>query len=634
VKVQALRQLPDGGWEVSTDQGVVIAEHVVNAAGLWAREVGAMAGVQLPLIPMEHHYLISEPIAELQALQREIPLTVDLDGGIYIRQEGKGVLFGIYEQNSRPWALQGTSWDYGETDLLPPRLDDLADDLMAGFRHFPKIEAAGIKRVVNGPFTFSPDGNPLVGPVPGVRNYWAACGVMAGFCQGGGVGRTLAQWLLDGEPEGDVLAMDVARYGPWCSKAYVAEKAEEFYRRRFRIAFPNETWPAGRPLKTSPAHAATQSQGAMYMVGYGLEQPAWFAGAGVEPREDYSFRRNSAEPRVALECRAAREAVGVWDAAAFAKHEVSGRGARAWLDRLVAGKLPAPGRVKLSPMLSPRGRLMGDMTVACLDEDRYWLIASYGLQSWHQRWFRREALPADVALRNVSDEWTVVALMGPNSRTLLERLSGQVWPTERLGFMQLASADVARAPVVVARLAFCGELGYEIHCPTPYAASVYAAAMQRGADLGVRPVGLRALLSLRLEKSFGIWTREFSPDYTAAQSGLDRFIDFGKPDFAGREAALRERDAGPTRRLVTLEVDALDADAAGYEPIWLGEQLAGFVTSGGFGHTVGKSLAMGYMDVQHLGQAEGFAIDLLGERRGARLLSQPAYDPTGSRMRA
>jgi dimethylglycine dehydrogenase len=634
VKVESLSPRADGAWEVVTNRGTVNAEHVVNAAGLWAREVGQMGGVHLPLIPMEHHYLITDAIPELEAMGHEIPLTVDLDGGIYMRQEGKGALFGIYEQNSRPWSLNGTSWEYGESDLLPPRMDDLAEDLMRGFRHFPKVEAAGIKRVVNGPFTFSPDGNPLVGPVPGLRNYWAAVGVMAGFSQGGGVGLTLAQWMTEGAPDGDVFAMDVARYGPWCSKRYVAEKAEEFYRRRFQIAFPNEVWPAGRPLKQSPAYALTERQGAMYTVGYGLEQPAWFAGVGVRPQEEYTFRRSSAHARVGEECRAARETVGLWDAAAFGKYEVTGPGARAWIDRLVAGRLPAPGQLKLSPMLAHNGRLMGDLTVACIAEEHFWLIASYGLQAWHLRWFHREPLPDGVTLRNISDEMPVVALMGPNSRALIEALTSENCSDTNFKFMHLRLMDVALAPATVARLAFCGELGFEIHCPAAYAATVYAAALREGAALGVRPVGIRALLSLRLEKSFGIWSREYSPDYTAAQSGMDRFIDFTKPAFTGCEAALAERKTGPIRKLVTLEIDALDADATGYEPIWHGRDLAGFITSGGYGHTVGKSLAMGYLNADYLHDTENFSVDLLGERHSARIVAAPVYDPSGRRMRA
>jgi dimethylglycine dehydrogenase len=633
VKVESLAPVADG-WIVTTSHGPIHAEHVVNAAGLWAREVGAMAGVHLPLIPMEHHYIVTGPIPELDGREREIPFMIDLDGGIYLRQEQKGALLGVYEQQSRPWALAGTPWDHGETDLLAPRLEDLAPELEYGFRRFKPVERAGIKRTVNGPFTFSPDGNPLVGPVPGLRNYWAACGVMAGFAQGGGVGLALSQWMTTGAPEGDVFAMDVARYGDWCTKRYVREKAEEFYRRRFQIAFPNEAWPGGRPLKQSPAHALTSAQGAMYTVGYGLEQPAWFAGHGIEPKEEYTFRRSSAHARVGEECRAAREAIGLWDAAAFGKYEVRGSGARDWIDRLVAGRVPVPGRVKLCPMLAETGRLMGDMTVACLAEDHFWLIGSYGLQAWHLRWFHGHPLPAGVTLRNVSDETCVVALMGPQSRALLQTLTDEDCSNAALPFMQLRPMDVARAPAIVARLAFCGELGYEIHCADRYAATVYGEALSAGATFGIRPIGIRALLSLRLEKSFGIWSREYSPDYTAAESGMDRFIDFAKPAFVGRTAALAARAAGPSRRLVTLEIDALDADAAGYEPIWHGKVLAGFVTSGGYGHAVGKSLALGYLNKEYLGQLDGYSIDLLGDRRPARVLAAPAYDPRGARMRA
>jgi dimethylglycine dehydrogenase len=635
VKVEALTARGDGGWDVATDQGTIHAEHVVNAAGLWAREVGAMAGVQLPLIPMQHHYLISGPLPELESRDREIPFMIDLDGGIYLRQEHKGVLLGVYEQASRVWAEEGTPWDYGESDLLPPRLEDLEPELITGFRRFQAVERAGIKRIVNGPFTFTSDGNPLVGPVPGLRNYWAACGVMAGFAQGGGVGLALSQWMSRGVPDGDVFAMDVARFGGWCTRRYVREKAEEFYRRRFQIAFPNEAWPAGRPLKTSPLYSQTSAAGAVYAAGYGLEQAAWFAGSESDAQETYTFRRSNAHVAVGQECLAARTAVAVWDAAAFAKYEVTGPAAESWLDRLLASRLPRPGRVALAPMLRHDGRLMGDLTVGRLAPDRFWVMGSYYLQAWYSRWFSSSLPASGVELRNISDAMPGLALIGPHSRLLLERLSGRDCSNTAFPFMRIRPLETALAPAHVARLSVAGELGYEIHAEAAYLPAIFAAVMRCGADLGVRPVGFRAVLSLRLEKGFGIWSREYSPDCTPRMSGLDRFVDYAKPDFIGRDAAIAERESPPTRRLVAFSIDAGDSDASGHEPIWRGDTLVGFVTSGGYGHTVGQSLALAYVDSEYIDySAGGFEVELLGERRRATLLERPAYDPAGLRMRA
>jgi dimethylglycine dehydrogenase len=351
-----------GTWLVVTDRGTIECEHVVNAAGLWAREVGQMVGVDLPLVPMEHHYLLTEDLPELKSNVRELPFILDLDGEIYLRQERKGVLLGVYEKNATPWALDGTPWDYGESELLPPDLDRLTDSLDKGFQRFPALAGAGIRRVVNGPFTFTPDGNPLVGPVPGLRNYWAACGVMAGFSQGGGVGLALAHWITRGEPCDDILAMDIGRFGPYATKDYALAKATEFYSRRFQIAYPNEYWPAGRPAKTSAVHASLKAANAVFGVSYGLEIPLYFALPGEPAVETPTLRRSNAFAAVRAECHAARQAVGILDITSFAKYEVSGPQAENALDRLLAGRLPDVGRIRLTPMLAPSGRLMGDLT--------------------------------------------------------------------------------------------------------------------------------------------------------------------------------------------------------------------------------------------------------------------------------
>lgn len=628
VKVEALTQLPDGTWDIETDSGKIRAEHVVNAAGLWAREVGAMAGVSLPLIPMEHHYIITDPLPELEQTDKEIPFLIDLDGGIYLRQEHKGVLLGVYEQASKPWALNGTPWTYGETDLLQPRLEDLTPELETGFRRFKPLERVGLRRIVNGPFTFSPDGNPLVGAVPGARNYWAACGVMAGFAQGGGVGLALAQWMTSGSAEGDIFAMDIARYGPYCSASYVRERVEEFYRRRFRIAFPNEVWPAARPLKTSPVYAETVAQGANFGCSFGLEQPGWFAGPGEDPTEHHSFRRTNAHPYVGAECLAARDAVGIWDAAAFGKYEIAGPGAYDWLLWLLACKIPAPGHIALAPMLRDDGKLMGDFTLMCLEQDRYWLVGSYYLQSWHMRWFQDHLPEHGVSIRNISDLTPALTLAGPRSRDLLVALGGD----PSLNFLGVGAMDIASAPATVARISLSGELGFEVHAEAPCIRSIYRAAKNLGKQFGIRDIGFRSMLSMRLEKGFGIWSREFSPDYTPAMSGLDQFIDFNKADFVGRAATLAERDSPPQRSLKLLQVEAADSDANGFEPIWRDNLLVGFVTSGGYGYRTGKSLALGYVDAE-VEPTEPLFIDLLGERRSAQILSEPPYDPAGERMR-
>jgi dimethylglycine dehydrogenase len=625
----------DGGWRVVTDQGTIYCQHVVNAAGLWAREVGRMAGVDLPLVPMEHHYLITDDLPELQDAPRELPGILDLDGEIYLRQERKGMLLGVYEKNATPWALAGTPWDHGETELLPPNLDRLTDSLEKGFQRFPSLGRAGIRRIVNGPFTFTPDGNPLVGPVPGVRNYWAACGVMAGFSQGGGVGLSLAQWIIDGEPEGDILAMDVARFGAYTTKAYNVAKAREFYSRRFQIAYPNEFWPAGRPSKTSAVHQELQASNAVFGVSYGLEQPLYFARSGEPAVETPTLRRSNAFEAVRDECHVARNAVGILDISSFAKYDVTGPGAERALDRLLAGRLPSVGRIRLTPMLAPSGRLMGDLTTTRTADDQFRISGSGYLQTWHMRWFAEHLSgEAGVQCRNVTDAFGGLALIGPGSRELLARVAGDDVSARALPFMTAAPIELAFARATVARVSVSGELGFEIYVPTVHLPALLRTVLAASDGLGARHIGMYALNSLRLEKSFGIWSREFSRDYTPRMSGLDRFVAYDKPDFIGRDAALRDRVSVPDKRLVTLAVEAADADAVGYEPIWLGSEMVGFVTSGGYGHWAGTSLAMGYLNSAVADDLDGLAVTILGERRECRILKEAAIDPTGGRMRA
>jgi len=620
-------------WRVVTEQGTIECEHVVNAAGLWAREVGQLVGVGLPLIPIEHHYLITEEIAELKAMAKEVPGILDLDGEIYLRQEGKGMLLGVYEKDATPWALAGTSWDYGETDLLPPKLDRLADTLERGFQRFPSLANAGIRRIVNGPFTFTPDGNPLVGPVPGLRNYWAACGVMAGFSQGGGVGLALSQWIVHGEPEGDVFAMDVARFGPYATKKYTVDKAREFYSRRFQIAYPNEYWPAGRPAKTSAVHETLKAAGAVFGVSYGLEYPRYFARPDDPPTEAPTLRRSNAFQAVREECLAARSTLGVLDISSFSKYEVTGAKAATALDTLLAGKLPAVGRIRLTPMLARSGRLMGDLTTMRLEEDRFHIGGSGYLQTWHMRWFVEHLAQGGVQIRNVTDLYGGLALIGPRSREVLGRIAHTEVSDAILPFMAATSMDIAFCPAIVGRLSVTGELGYEIYVPTLHLGALLDAVREASGEVGARHIGMYALNSLRLEKGFGIWSREFSPDYTPNMSGLGRFIAFDKSEFIGREAALRDRAAVPEKRLVTLAVESPEADAAGYEPIWLGAEMVGFVTSGGFGHCANTSLAMGYLQSAVSEGETGLTVSILGERRGCRVLARPSVDPAGTRMR-
>ena len=633
-KVEDLAHRPDGTWTVVTDKGNIHCEHVVNAAGLWAREVGAMAGAPVPIVPMEHHYLLTGDIGAVAAFDGELPLMLDLDGEIYLRQERNGVLLGVYERNATPWAVAGTPWDYGETELLNPRLDDIAEALAKGFERFPSVAEAGIRRIVNGPFTFAPDGNPLVGPVRGLRNYWSCCGVMAGFSQGSGVALALSQWMVEGEPEGDVFAMDVNRFGAFATKAYAVEKGKEFYRNRFHLLCPNDEWPAARPSKLSPFYDRLRRANAVFGSLYGLEVPLWFAPPGAEPVETPSFRRSNAHAPVGDECRAIGDGVGLLDGCSFAKYEVLGPAAAAYMNHLFASRQPAVGGVRMGPLLLPSGRMKGDLTVMRLAEDRFMIIGSGYLQAFHMLWFEQHAEGLNVQIHNRSDQLSALCIAGPRSRELLQQAANGDVDRQSMPFMSVRAMDVGLAPCWVARLSFTGELGYELYTPTAHAPALWDLLFDVGGKFALRPFGVRALSSMGMEKSFGVWSREFTPDYSPAMCGLDRFIDYGKADFIGRQAALADREAEQPHRLVALELDAKEADAWGYEPIWSNGEYAGYVTSGAYGHRVRKSLALGYVKTPFLESSEReLTVDLVDGRRPACILREPPYDPSGSKMR-
>ena len=633
--VEDLVHKADGTWTVVTDKGNIQCEHVVNAAGLWAREVGQMAGVHVPIVPMEHHYLLTGDIDEIAELDSELPLILDLDGEMYLRQEQNGVLLGVYERHSTPWSVDGTSWDYGESDLLEPRLDKIESELLRGFERYPLLADAGIRRIINGPFTFAPDGNPLIGPVRGVQNYWSCCGVMAGFSQGSGVALALAQWMIDGEPEGDVFAMDVNRFGAYATKKYAIEKGKEFYQNRFLLLCPNDEWPAARPNKVSALHDRLQQANAVFGASFGLEIPLWFAPQGSEPTEDPSFRRSNSHDPVGEECRAVRDSVGILDSSSIAKYEISGPDAVSYMDYLFASRLPDVGRIRMSPLLLPSGRLKGDLTVMRLADDRFMITGSGYLQDFHMLWFEQHSAGKNVRIVNRTDELSAIAIAGPESRALLSLVASANVDNDSMPFMSAQSVHVGIAPCLIARLSFTGELGYEIYVPTVYARSLYDRLLEVGDKFGIRAFGIRALVSLGKEKSFGIWSREFTPDYTPAMCGLDRFIDYGKADFIGRVAALADRDGEHDHKLVTLEIDSSDADPWGYEPIWYKDEYAGFVTSGAYGHTVNKSLALGYVKTQFLDSSnDEFSVHVVDERRPAVIIPEASYDPSGSRMRS
>ena len=635
-RVTELKARTDGTWDVITVNGTIHAEHVVNAGGLWAREVGRMVGLELPVLAMAHQYLVTDDMPEVIDFNKErgheLPHIIDFKSEIYMRQERSGLVFGTYEQDCRPWQPRETPWEFGR-ELFQPDLDRISRNLELCYKHFPAVADVGIKRVINGPFTFTPDGNPLVGPVQGLKNYWLACGVLAGFSQGGGVGLALSNWMVNGDPGFDVWAMDNARYGEWATRSYTNEKVRETYSRRFSIRFPNEELPAARPQQTTPLYDKMIAEGAVMGDSWGLETPLWFAPKGVEPKDIVSFRRSNDFKHVKAEVLGTRNGVGVTEIANFAKYRFTGTGAESFLSRLMTNKMPKTGRIILTPMLNPKGMLIGDFTIAKAKDDCFYMWGSSQAQIYHMRWLEAH-LPADgsVMIERLDMKMVGLSIAGPKSRDVLQAMTDEDVSNAAFRFMDHRAMDIGNCPALINRVTYTGDLGYEIWVAPDYQRRLYAAIMKAGAAHGIITFGMRALLSMRLEKNFPTWYRELRPIYGGFEAGMDRFIDLTKNDFIGREAAMEEKRSGGKLRRVSMIVDASDADVLGDEPIFHKGKVVGWVTSGGYAHYVDKSMAQGYVP-KELVDDSGFEIEIIGDMRKATIITEPLFDPEGKRMR-
>lgn len=635
-KVEDLTQQVDGTWLVHTDKGIIKAEHVVNAAGLWARELGRMVGLELPVLAMEHMYLLTDDMPEVAAINeatgKEVLHAVDFDGEIYLRQERGGMLMGTYEKACVPWSEKTTPWDFGH-ELLEPDLDRIAPSLEVGFEHFPAFQNAGIRRIINGPFTFSPDGNPLVGPVRGLTNYWSACAVMAGFSQGGGVGLSLANWIVNGDPGFDVWAMDVSRFGDYATPAYTNARVRENYSRRFSIRFPNEELEAARPLLTTPLYETLKAKGAQFGASYGLETALWYAPEGVQ--DSFSWRRSTDFEYVGKEANAVRQSVGVSEISNFAKYLVTGADAHSYLDRVLASNIPPIGRMTLAPMLKEDGRVIGDFSLANLDDQSFLIVGSGIAEDYHMRWFEDQIkADEDVDIEALGLSLTGLTIAGPKSRDVLARLTEEDVSHQAFNFMAVREMDLGMVPAIVGRVSYTGDLGYEIWVRPEYQLALFHKIMEAGADYDIQLFGGRALNALRLEKNFGSWGREFRPIYTPSECGLDRFVAFEKDaDFIGKHAA-KEAIGQEVHKLRSFVVSARDADVIGDEPISYQGEVVGWVTSGGFAHGSNVSMAQGYVRADVADEIEGWHIELLAEQLEATLQPQPIFDANFSRMRS
>jgi len=630
--VSGLQQLKDGSWNVQTSKGEIRTEFIVNCAGLWAREVGALSGLSLPLLPMEHQYIVTEDVPELAALDSEMPLTRDYDKGFYMRQEVRGLLIGTYEQDGRAWAVDGTPEDFG-MELLADDVERMMPNLEQAMERMPSFANAGLKRIVNGPMVFSPDGLPLLGPVPGQRGMFLAVGIMAGFSQGGGIGRAMADWIVEGDPGSDLSAMDNARFGPWASTDYTYAKVMENYAHRFAIHYPGEERPAGRPLASTPMYQKYLDMGAVMGFTYGYERPLWFAPDGVEAEDLNSFHRPNWFEHVGNECRTLREKVGLLDLSIYGKILVEGVDAEAFLNKVFCGRVPkVVGRMGLVPMLNERGGIIGDYTAAKIGASKFYLIGAFGAERMHMRWFDEHNEGFDVSYRSVATEFGVYGLAGPNARDLLQELTTEDLSTENFPFFRVREFDVAGIPVRVMRVSFTGDMGYELHFPIEHQQELFAQIWRHGQGYGLAMVASRALDSLRLEKSYPRWGLELTADTDPFEARLDGFINWDK-EFIGKAALEEKRHAPRKWEVATLLVDADAADAFGNEPVLHNNEVIGVVTSGGYSHTFTSSVALAYLKPEFLAAGTILEITILGENCKAVVQESCLFDSSGELLR-
>lgn len=633
-RVLGIEQLPSGEFLVRTERGDITAEHVVNAGGCYAGAVSAWLGVETRFANIKHQYVVTGPVPEFEARGSEIPVMRDPWASAYYRQEQTAGLIGLYEgrDTEEAWAGDAPPWS-SDHELFEPQYDRILPHLERVMQRMPVLADAGIKRVVNGAISHTPDSNPLVGPAPGVRNFWLATGTGIGIAQGPGCARYLAQWMVHGDAEVNMLGMDPRRFGPFADQAYVSAKAHREYWDMYRLVPPGEERPEGRPAKTSPLYPKLAAKGAVFTEGYGWERPKWFSRDGRE--EAATFRRNNAFDVVADECRAVRERLGVMELPSFATFELRGAGAEGLLNRVCANRMPRVGGIVLAHALSPNGRFATEFTITRLAGDRFFVLSGAlahqrDLDLLHQAVAARE----DVAIIDLTLDRTALIVAGPRSRDLLATLTDVDLSSAAFPWLTGREIQVARVPVVALRVNYVGELGWELHVAMEHAVALYDAVRASGEPLGIADFGLYAMNSLRIEKGYKGWGAELTNEVTPVEADTLRFVRLDRP-FTGREAVETAKADGVGQHLVYLEVDADDNDAAGGEPVFArgGTAPVGVTTSGGYGHATGKSLAYAYLAHGHEAPGTPLEVSLLGERRPAVVLAEPVWDPANARLR-
>ena len=628
------------GWVVETDKGTIECEHVVSCSGNFARQTGEMVGLDIPVIPVEHQYIVTEPHPEIVKRKKEglpeMGVLRDSDGRWYMREEAGGLILGPYEDGAPCCYLDGPTKD-SEYELFQEDLDRLMPHIEGAYHRVPAFKEVGVKKVYNGAICYTPDGNPIVGPAWGLKNFWINEGHSFGITAAGGAGWQLAEWIIDGEPTIDMLGVEPRRYGDYATKSYLKEKNEEAYRNVFIIHYPDEERSAARPLRTAPCYERMKKLGAVFGQKFGWERANFFVTDGMEQKDDWSFRRSKWFKAVEKECKNVKENVGLLDMTAFAKCRIKGPKAETFLDYLVANKLPKKiGRINLCHALNTKGGVHSEFTIMRESEDSFYLVSAGAFQrldhDWILKWMPKDG---SVQFENLTNSVGVLVVSGPKARELMKRVSKDDFSNENFKWLSSKQINVGYAPVNAMRVNFVGELGWELHHPMEYQNHIFDKLMESGKDLGLKPYGIRAMNSLRVEKSYKLVGTELSIEYSPYESGLDRFIHPNKGNFIGLESLNKWREKGFQNKLVTLEVhNIIDADVLGNNPIYQNGKVVGRATGGDFGFRLSKSIALGMVKPELATTGQKLKIDILGKIHDATILDESPYDPENKLLRS
>jgi len=639
-EVTAIDQKQNGEWVVTTNKGEITCEHIVSATGNYPQQTADMVGLSLPAIPVEHQFIVSDvdPVLKeyREAGHAELPVLRESDSQYYFREERMGWILGPYEEGAPARFAHGVPSTF-EKDLFPGELERLMPHVEAAMSRVPSFANTGIKDIVNGPICYTPDGNPLVGPAYSLKNFWLSEGHSFGITAAGGAGWQLAHWIINGEPTVDMWGVDPRRFGAYANKNYAVKKNEEAYSHVFINHFPMEERPACRPQRTTPCYDRLKDAGACFGMAFGWERPNWFAPKGVEPVDDYSFRRSNWFEHVGNEVATMRERVGLLELSSFSKYEVEGPGAFEWLNKMIANTVPKKeGRINLCHALNPSGSVRSEFTITKLGHDHYYLIGP-GAGNAYDYDFLRKQLPADrsVFLKDVTNQFGVFVVAGPDAKKVMDQLVYADLSNEAFPWLTHKEINVGMASNVrTLRVNFVGGYGWELHHPIEYQNHLFDVIMEAGKKYDIGLVGMRAMDSMRLEKTYRAWSTDLNAENSLLEAGLERFARFKKPfDFVGKEALLRQKENGIPTTFSTIEVDAADADCFGNEPIIINGEVVGRGTAGGYGHHVKKSLLLGYVNTEHAAIGTECHVRVLDELRPARIIEESPYDPENLALR-